>query len=138
MAHAQAMTLASVNNGTTAAATTVNRTCILTHTCVPDGFGFLVLASVTIMIVLCVVIIWMASPRSFCRCCGQVGRGFQDIWAGSKQLLLDAGMRASDTGTAPEGIETWWTLQPQTTGEIEMVDLQARRAKEDEAQSKLE
>ncbi len=130
------MTLTPVNVTVVAV---VNRTCILTHTCVPDGFGFLVLASVTIMIVLCVVIIWMASPRSFCRCCGQVGRGFQDIWAGSKQLLLDAGMRASDNGgAASEGVETWWTLQPQTAGEIEMVDLQARRAKEEEAQSKLE
>jgi hypothetical protein len=103
------------------------------HDCVPEGFGLLVGVSIVVMLLMILLISWMASPRLFCQCCGNIRRGFGDAWVGSRQLLLEATGRDPHGGNGVEAeVEDYWTAQPQTSREVEMQERQRKRMDEEE------
>ena len=94
--------------------------------CVPEGFWALCATSFAVMLLMTLAIVWIASPRLFCQCCGNLRRGMAEIQSGVRQTLLEA----RGTAHRPDDDEPVWTQQPQTRREIELVDLQRKR-KED-------
>jgi len=100
--------------------------------CVPEGFWILVGTSLAVMICMTVLIVWVASPRLFCQCCSQVGRGMRDIRSGLSQVLLEA--RGRSQGGIEE--ENYWEAKPQTKREMEMTQMRERRAQEEKEKDK--
>jgi len=102
--------------------------------CVPDGFWALATTSVCVMLIMLLLLVWAASPRQCCACCGHMGQGFKDMWRGAQQGLL------SSPGEHEEGteMEDWWDLKPQTDRERELVKKQKEAAAAEDDKGKEE
>jgi len=95
--------------------------------CVPDGFWALATTSVCVMLIMLLLLVWAASPRQCCACCGHMGQGFKDMFRGARQGLLSS-PRGQGEGTE---MEDWWELTPQTDRERELVKKQKEAADEE-------
>jgi len=101
--------------------------------CVPEGFWALAATSIAVMVAMIIALVWISSPRCFCQCCGNMRRGVAEIRSGLHQFLIE-----TRGGNTSEPEEPSWVSQPQTTREIEMVEMQARKRREAEEADKTE
>ena len=108
-------------------------TCL--HDCVPEGYWILVTTSILVLLFLVLIVVWAASPRQFCACCGQMGQGFGDVWRGAKQVLLEAspGGDHGDGGNGADNeMEDFWEHKPQTERERQLVAKQEEQRRQAE------